>query len=246
MTSIFQNVSWRNHSVLENIDELESPRPDKFKKIPSSSSLNMLRMSLRKRMPLKPIEINLNSMPTWNSVATKKQRPLQSMTITAKNTFGNMSQKIKKTHQNQNQYLLASPDHVKSSRSQSCTPGSGKKGTTPRTPRCQRLVEEASPSARVTPKSRKRITPCSRKAESAQWRSFSNLMGKDGLTLRRSVRAAALNSPYSSPVAISKRQFDKDLETVSTGIQKLKRLSRVFDYAISKEESDMTVSLIDN
>ncbi|XP_075450527.1 protein PIMREG isoform X1 [Ascaphus truei] len=240
MSSILHSVSWRNHRVLENYDENDSPQPDKFRKIPSSSSLNTLRMSLRKRLPLKQVEVNFNAMPSWDSVAAKeKQRPLQAMTVTAKNMFGAMSQKIQKTRQNQNQYLLVSPDRVKHSRKEkSCPPGSGGKCTTPRTPRCRKQTGAASP--RATPKSSKRITPCNRSARrvvSSEWRSFSNLIGKDGLNLRRSVRAAALKSPYSSPATFGRRrQFDKDLETVSTGIRQLKRLSWVFDDAILKEE----------
>lgn len=92
MSSVFQSVRWRNHNVLENIDEQDSPLPDKFRKRPSSSSLNTVRMSLRKRMPLKQVEININAEPDWSRVGIKeKQRPLQSMTVTAKNMFGAMS-----------------------------------------------------------------------------------------------------------------------------------------------------------
>ncbi|XP_063812074.1 protein PIMREG isoform X2 [Pseudophryne corroboree] len=247
MSSILQSVSWRSHNILENIDELESPQQDKFRKISSSSSLNTLRMSLRKRMPLKQVEININATPDWDRVGMKeKRRPLQSMTITAKNMFGAMSQKIRKTGQKPNHYLLASPGRMKISTKQSRTPRSGKKTSTPRTPRRYRMVEDASPNTCVTPKSRNRTSRCTRRT-SWEWRSFSNSVGKERVTLRRSVRAASLNSPYSSPATLSRRrQFDKDLETVSTGIRQLKRLSRVFDDAILKEESDMTVSLIDN
>ncbi|KAM3933676.1 protein PIMREG isoform 2-T2 [Leptodactylus fuscus] len=246
MSSIFQGVGWRNHNVLENIDEQDSPLPDKFRKRPSSSSLNMVRMSLRKRMPLKPVEINIDAVPDWSRVGVKeKPRPLQSMTTTARNMFGAMSKKIKKNGRNTSQYLLDSPGHVRGK--QSRTPKSSRKSSTPRTPRCRRLIEEASPNTRVTPKSSKRASPYTRKGSSSQWKSFSNIVGNEGLNLRRSVRAASLNSPYASPVTVSRRrQFERDLESVSAGIRQLKRLSRVFDDAILQEESDMTVSLIDN
>ncbi|KAM8975065.1 protein PIMREG [Pelodytes ibericus] len=237
MSSIFQNGGWRNHNVLENRDEQESPQPDKFRKRPSSSSLNTLRMSLRKRMPLKQVEVNLNAIPDWDLVARKeKTHTLQAMTVTAKNMFGTMSQKLKKTRQHKNQYLLATPDRLKSSRRQSRTPGSGGKRSTPRTSQW-RILEDASPRSRITPKSSRKASPRARRTMSSQWRSFSNVVGKDGLNLRRSVRAAALKSPYSSPATlIRQRKFDKDLDTVSTGIRQLKRLSRVFDDAILKEE----------
>ncbi|XP_069617363.1 protein PIMREG isoform X3 [Ranitomeya imitator] len=248
MSSIFQSVGWRNHDVLENIDEQDSPQPDKFRKRPSSSSLNTVRMSLRKRMPLKPVEININAVPDWSRVGVKeKRRPLQSMmTATAMNVFEAMSKKLKKNGRNANQYLLDSPNQTQSATKQSRTPKNRRKSSAPRTPRCQ-FMEEARPNSRVTPKSSKRASPYTRRASSSQWKSFSNIVGNEGLNLRRSVRAASLNSPYASPVTGNRRrQFEKDLESVSAGIRQLKRLSRVFDDAILKEESDMTVSLIDN
>ncbi|XP_077150508.1 protein PIMREG isoform X4 [Ranitomeya variabilis] len=248
MSSIFQSVGWRSHDVLENIDEQDSPQPDKFRKRPSSSSLNTVRMSLRKRMPLKPVEININAVPDWSRVGMKeKRRPLQSMmTVTAMNVFEAMSKKLKKNGRNANQYLLDSPNLTRSATKQSHTPKNRRKSSAPRTPRCQ-FMEEASPNSRITPKSSKRASPYTRRASSSQWKSFSNIVGNEGLNLRRSVRAASLNSPYASPVTVNRRrQFEKDLESVSTGIRQLKRLSRVFDDAILKEESDMIVSLIDN
>ncbi|XP_040277736.1 protein PIMREG isoform X1 [Bufo bufo] len=237
MSSVFRSVGWRNHNVLENIDEQDSPQPDKFRKRPSSSSLNTMRMSLRKRMPLKQVEMNINAVPDWSRVGVKeKQRPLQSMTVTAKNMFGTMSKKMKKNDRKSNPFLLESPDQFRGTRKQSSTPRSSRKST-PKTPRCRRLVEEASPSNRVTPKSSKRASLCTRKISSNQWKSFSNIVGNEGLNLRRSVRAASLSSPYASPVTVSRRrQFEKDLESVSAGIRQLKRLSRVFDDAILQEE----------
>ncbi|XP_069617362.1 protein PIMREG isoform X2 [Ranitomeya imitator] len=238
MSSIFQSVGWRNHDVLENIDEQDSPQPDKFRKRPSSSSLNTVRMSLRKRMPLKPVEININAVPDWSRVGVKeKRRPLQSMmTATAMNVFEAMSKKLKKNGRNANQYLLDSPNQTQSATKQSRTPKNRRKSSAPRTPRCQ-FMEEARPNSRVTPKSSKRASPYTRRASSSQWKSFSNIVGNEGLNLRRSVRAASLNSPYASPVTGNRRrQFEKDLESVSAGIRQLKRLSRVFDDAILKEE----------
>ncbi|NWS87536.1 PIMRE protein, partial [Toxostoma redivivum] len=52
---------------------------------------------------------------------------------------------------------------------------------------------------------------------------------------RRSRRAAALKSPYSSPAA-SSRKIDCELELVSSGICQLKCISQAFDDAIVKEE----------
>ncbi|NXG63558.1 PIMRE protein, partial [Hemiprocne comata] len=54
---------------------------------------------------------------------------------------------------------------------------------------------------------------------------------------RRSRRAAALKSPYSSPApATRKMEFDCQLELVSSGICQLKHISQAFDEAIVQEE----------
>ncbi|NXR32079.1 PIMRE protein, partial [Zosterops hypoxanthus] len=54
---------------------------------------------------------------------------------------------------------------------------------------------------------------------------------------RRSRRAAALKSPYSSPAPSSRNiEFDRELELVSSGICQLKRISQALSDAIVKEE----------
>ncbi|NXE24164.1 PIMRE protein, partial [Ardeotis kori] len=54
---------------------------------------------------------------------------------------------------------------------------------------------------------------------------------------RRSRRAAALKSPYSSPAPASRKiGFDCELELVSSGIRQLKHISQAFDDAIVQEE----------
>ncbi|XP_019366563.1 PREDICTED: protein FAM64A isoform X2 [Gavialis gangeticus] len=252
MASMFQSVGvsagWRKHQLLADIDENESPVPDKFKKRPSSSSLNTIRMSLRKRMPLKQVELNLHENPTWESLEAKeKPQTFRAITRTARNAFGTVSQKIQKSCQNPKQPLVTSPARAPASSAK-------KRSTPPQTPRRKNgFSRTAAPASgpRSTPRSSKRASLSSGSARSFQvkeWRSVSNWLGKDALPLRRSRRAAALKSPYSSPPpATGKRQaFECELELVSTGIQQLKRLSQVFDDAIVREESDMTVSLIRN
>lgn len=97
MVSVLQNVkatmAWRKHQLLADLDENESPVPDKLKRRASLSSLNTIRMSLRKRVPLKQIELNFRKTTTWESLeARQKSQPLQSIKRTAKNAFGTMSQ----------------------------------------------------------------------------------------------------------------------------------------------------------
>ncbi|NWS39391.1 PIMRE protein, partial [Probosciger aterrimus] len=54
---------------------------------------------------------------------------------------------------------------------------------------------------------------------------------------RRSRRAAALKSPYSSPASASrKREFDCELELISSGICQLQHISQAFDDATVQEE----------
>ncbi|XP_029468684.1 protein PIMREG [Rhinatrema bivittatum] len=253
LPSVGVTVGWRNHQVLEDFDENDSPKPDKFKEIPSSS-LNAIRMSVRKRLPLKQMEINIDENPTWESLESKeKQCPLKKMTRTTKNAFGSVSQKIQKTCQSQSNYLLASPAKTKGHGKQNSSfDNKAKKNASPWTPshKTSKMTSTTIPfsSTKVTPRSSKRYSPKLgsgkdlKHSEDKDWKSVSRWGGKDGLSLRRSVRTAALKSPYSSPATISSmRQFDRDLESVSMGICQLKRLSRVFDDVISKKEREETI-----
>lgn len=66
---------WRAHTVLDESDDAQSPQeaPDRFRKLRSSSSLNSMRMSLRKRLPLRSVQTNsLPENPTWE---TQKEQP---------------------------------------------------------------------------------------------------------------------------------------------------------------------------
>ncbi|KAM7139775.1 protein PIMREG isoform 2-T2 [Macrochelys suwanniensis] len=256
MAAVFQSIGatagWRSHQLLADFEN-ESPVPDRFRKRPSSSSLNTLRMSLRKRMPLKQVEMNLSENPTWESLEAKEKRQtFRAITRTAKNAFGTVSQKIQKSCQNRSQSLVLSPAKAPARRS-GITCSSKKRSTSPRTPsRKNRLATMTTPLSgpSCTPGSSRRASHSSRSAKSLvgkEWRSFSYWLGKEAVPLRRSRRAAALKSPYSSPLpASSKREFDCELESVSMGIRHLKRLSQVFDDVLVREESDMTVSLIRN
>ncbi|NXX23601.1 PIMRE protein, partial [Podargus strigoides] len=137
MASVFQNVkttmAWRKHQLLDNFDENESPVADKFKRRASLSSLNTIRMSLRKRVPLKQVDLNFHKTPTWESLeARQKCQTLQSIKRTAKNAFGTVSQKIQKSCQSPVHSVVTFPPESVSRR---CATSSTKKSsTTPRTP----------------------------------------------------------------------------------------------------------------
>ncbi|XP_074046601.1 protein PIMREG isoform X2 [Macrotis lagotis] len=85
-------------------------------------------------------------------------------------------------------------------------------------------------------------------------RRISGWIAKDPLLAlrRRSQRGAALRSPYGSPAPLCpprdgcSEEEEDEMESVTTGIQQLKRLSQAFDEAITTDESDLTVSLIQN
>ncbi|XP_051891295.1 protein PIMREG-like isoform X2 [Pristis pectinata] len=232
MESVVTSWRRRQHQLLQ--EEGDSPAADVLRKKPSSGPLNALRMSLRKRLPLGQVDFNAEHTPSWESLElSKKPTAMQALGRTARNTWGNVSQKLQKRRQSRSEFLVITPSKSQTPRSGSAS----KKRTPPRTPRGREWGYRCTPpSGKPTPGSSK-----------TKWREVAHLLGKDGLPLRRSVRSAALKSPYGSPRVISRqRQFDQDLESVSFGIGQLKRLSQVFDEAITKEESDVTLSLIDD
>ncbi|XP_032934209.1 protein PIMREG [Catharus ustulatus] len=245
MASVLQNVkatvAWRKHQLLDDVNENESPVPDKFKRRASLSSLNTIRMSLRKRVPLKRVELNFHKTPTRESLEPR-QRCQTHHTIkrTAKYAFGTVSQKIQKSCQSPVRSVVTLPAEPISS---SCVTSSTKKrGTTPRTP-CYKSVTPAA-SSKGTPRSSKRaLLGPTRVSEHGEWRDFSSWLGKNAVSLRRSRRAAALKSPYSSPAPSSRKiEFDCELEVVSSGICQLKCISQAFDDAIAKEERQEAIS----
>ncbi|NWR67460.1 PIMRE protein, partial [Bucorvus abyssinicus] len=137
MVSVLQNVkatmAWRKHRLLADFDENESPVPDKFKRRASLSSLNTICMSLRKRVPLKQVELNFHETPTWESLeARQKSQTLQNIKRTARNAFGTVSQKIQRSCQSPVHSTMTFPaESISRSRATSSTK---KRSTTPRTP----------------------------------------------------------------------------------------------------------------
>ncbi|XP_030144102.2 protein PIMREG isoform X2 [Taeniopygia guttata] len=243
MASVFQNVkaaaAWRKHRLLADLSENESPVPDKFKRRISLSSLNTIHMSLRKRVPLKRVELNFDKTPTRESLEPRQRcQTLQTIKRTAKYAFGTMSQKIQKSCQSPVGSVVTFPAE---SISRSCATSSTKKRTaTPQTPCCN----TSAASSKGTPRSSKRaLLGPTKVSEHREWRDFSSWLGKNSVSLRRSRRAAALKSPYSSPAPSSRKiEFDCELELVSSGICQLKRISQAFDDAIVKEERQQAIS----
>ncbi|XP_041657489.1 uncharacterized protein LOC121518877 isoform X2 [Cheilinus undulatus] len=216
---------WRAHTVLDESDGAESSpeAPDRFRKQRSSSSLNSLRMSLRKRLPLRTVQTNsLPENPTWEPIKEQPQpNAMRKLTRSARNSIRGVYQKLQRTREfSREECLVETPgreDGPSTSRTPRRTPG---RGATPRrTPR-----SAAKPSH--TPGSRGRRTP------EAGVRGVRTGGGR-----RQLVRMAALRSPFASPNTQNQRtKFDQDLESVSSGLRRLKHLSRAFENLIGRDE----------
>ncbi|NXO39846.1 PIMRE protein, partial [Locustella ochotensis] len=140
MASVLQNVkatvAWRKHQLLADLNENESPVPDKFKRRTSLSSLNTIRMSLRKRVPLKRVELNFHKTPTKESLEPRQRcQTLQTIKRTAKYAFGTVSQKIQKSCQSPVHSMVTFPAESISRRC--ATSSTKKRNATPRTPCCK-------------------------------------------------------------------------------------------------------------
>ncbi|XP_076024719.1 uncharacterized protein pimreg isoform X2 [Genypterus blacodes] len=229
---------WRAHTVLDDSDEADSSpqAPDRFRKLRSSSSLNSLRMSLRKRLPLRSVQANsLPENPTWeNMQAPPKTGAVRKLTRSARNSITEVYQKLQRSREvAREDCLVATPgrecDEEQTGASTSRTPRRtpGRNVTPRRTPR-------AAATPRRTPGSRAKGTP------------EAGVRGvKTGGGRRQLVRMAALRSPYASPNTQNQRQkFDRDLDSVSSGLSKLKHLSRAFDSLIGRDDRQFSYSLI--
>ncbi|NWW55624.1 PIMRE protein, partial [Ifrita kowaldi] len=144
MASVLQNVkatvAWRKHQLLPDLNENESPVPDKFKRRASLSSLNTIRMSLRKRVPLKRVELNFHKTPTRESLEPRQRcQTLQTIKRTAKYAFGTVSQKIQKSCQSPVRSMVTFPAE---SISRGCATSSTKKRST--TPHHKSVTPAAS------------------------------------------------------------------------------------------------------
>ncbi|XP_056253530.1 uncharacterized protein LOC130182559 isoform X1 [Seriola aureovittata] len=225
---------WRAHTVLDESDGAESSpeAPDRFRKLRSSSSLNSLRMSLRKRLPLRSVQTNsLPENPTWETLKEQpKPSTVRKLTRNARNSISGVCQRLQRTRQfSREECLVATPgrtcDGEDAGASTSHTPKRtpGRAATPRRTPR-----SAAKPGH--TPGSRGRRTP------EAGVRGVKTRGGR-----RQLVRMAALRSPFASPNTQNQRiKFDRDLESVSSGLKRLKYLSKAFDDIIGRDDRPST------
>ncbi|KAM6907529.1 uncharacterized protein pimreg [Xenentodon cancila] len=224
---------WRAHTVLDESDEAESSpeAPDRFRKLRSSSSLNSLRMSLRKRLPLRSVQANsLPENPTWGAVK-KPPEPstVRKFTRSARNSISGMYQRFQRNREfSREECLVETPGRGgENAGSSLCTPS--------RTPG-RAVTPRRTPRSTVTPG---RTPGCrGRKTPEASVRGV-----KTGGGRRQLVRMAALRSPFASPNSQNQGlKFDQDLESVSSGLRRLKHLSKAFNDIIGREKSSSTRS----
>ncbi|XP_072302239.1 uncharacterized protein [Eucyclogobius newberryi] len=219
---------WRAHTTLDESEPDSSPEvPDRFRKQHSSSSLNSLRMSLRKRLPLRTVQAtSLPENPTWENLQQEpKPSKVQRLTRSARNSMTDVYQKFQRTREfSRENCLVATPGRI----CEDDEPSTSTSRTPKRTPRratTPRRTPRATTPGR-TPGSRARKTP------EASVRGVKTSGGR-----RQLVRMAALRSPFASPNTQNQRiKFDKDLESVSSGLSRLKHLSRAFDEFIGRDD----------
>ncbi|XP_054482232.1 uncharacterized protein LOC129113785 isoform X2 [Anoplopoma fimbria] len=242
---------WRAHTVLDESDGAESSpeAPDRFRKLRSSSSLNSLRMTLRKRLPLRSVQTNsLPENPTWETKKdwskkeTKKEQPkpnaVHKLTRSARNSITDVYQRMQRTREfSREECLVATPG-------QTCEgeePGASTSHTPRRTPR-------RTPGRAATPRRtpRSAVTPGRTPGSRGRRTPEAGVRGvKTGGGRRQLVRMAALQSPFASPNTQNQRKkFDSELETVSSGIRRLKHLSRAFDNIIGRDNGQFNYSLV--
>ncbi|XP_077448404.1 uncharacterized protein pimreg isoform X1 [Stigmatopora argus] len=206
---------WRAHTTLNESDGADSSpeAPDRFRERRSSSSLNPPRISLRKRLPLRAIQAN--TLPEEASQEATKDRPktglVRKLTRSARNSVSGTLQRIQRNREfSRDQCLVATPGRICEG-DELASPGSRTPRRTPRSARAR------------TPGSKGKRTP------------DVGVRGvKHGGGRRQLVRAAALRSPFASPN--QRLKFDQDLESVSSGLRRLKHLSRAFEELIGRDD----------
>ncbi|KAJ3588612.1 hypothetical protein NHX12_009466 [Muraenolepis orangiensis] len=234
---------WRAHTCLDESDEAEgSPdAPDRFRKLRSSSSLNSLRMTLRKRLPLRSVQANsLPEHPTWETL----QEPVKPSTMCklargARQSVGGVYQRLQRTREaRQEESLMSTPGRVGepeegvSSTSDTPQRTPGRPVAVVATPTPRRIPRALATPGRTPGRSgRRSMTEGTPKAEG----DVPGVKARGGR--RQLVRMAALRSPFASPnTQNQRRKFDQDLESVSSGLKRLKHLSRAFDSFIGRDD----------
>ncbi|XP_062392514.1 uncharacterized protein LOC134080218 isoform X2 [Sardina pilchardus] len=246
---------WRVHTQLDESDEPDtSPvAPTRFRKLRTSSSLNSLRMSLRKRLPLKSVQSNVvaeTENPTWESLEmNKKTGAVRQFTRSAKNSITGVYQKFQKRQVSREDCLVTTPGRIlegeeNSFRTPRRTTATRNTTLTPsRTPKSSARRPPRS-ATKCTPRSATKRTP--RRGAACTPEASDAVRGvRSGGGRRQLVRMAALRSPFASPNTMSnRRQFERELDGVSSGLRKLKSLSQALNDVIGRDERKVKYSLM--
>ncbi|KAL7844562.1 hypothetical protein SRHO_G00231010 [Serrasalmus rhombeus] len=217
---------WRAHTVLADSEPDSSPEAPQqnLRQLRSSSSLNSLRMSLRKRLPLKTVQPNTNVQenPTWESLEiNKRTSAVTQIKRTAKNSIGSAYQKFQRSLASREECLVRTPGKIIEGEENDCTTT-----CTPKRPTSRSAV-----TPRRTPRSASKRTP--RGARTPEAHGSAVRAVKTGGGRRQLVRMAALRSPFASP---NRRQFDQDLDCVAKGLRRLRSISQAFNDVISRDD----------
>ncbi|XP_076130822.1 uncharacterized protein pimreg isoform X1 [Alosa pseudoharengus] len=237
---------WRVHTQLDESDEPDtSPvAPNRFRKLRTSSSLNSLRMSLRKRLPLKSVQSNVvaeTENPTWESLEmNKKTGAVRQLTRNAKNSITGVYQKFQKRQVSREDCLVATPGRILEGEENGFRTPRPATLTPSRTPRstARRTLRSAT---KCTPRSATKRTP--RRGAACTPEASDSVRGvRSGGGRRQLVRMAALRSPFASPNTMNhRRQFERELDGVASGLRKLKSLSQALNDVIGRDERSQAV-----
>ncbi|KAL6470276.1 hypothetical protein MHYP_G00213950 [Metynnis hypsauchen] len=223
---------WRAHAVLADSEPDSSPEAPQqnLRQLRSSSSLNSLRMSLRKRLPLKTVQPNtsVQENPTWESLEiNRKTSAVTQMKRTAKNSIGSAYQKFQRSLGSREECLVRTPGKIIEGEENDCTTT-----CTPKRPASRSAV-----TPRRTPRTASKCTPrgvrTPRGAHTPEAHGSAVRAVRAGGGRRQLVRMAALRSPFASP---NRRQFDQDLDCVAKGLRRLRSISQAFNDVICRDD----------
>ncbi|EHH57636.1 Protein FAM64A [Macaca fascicularis] len=219
--------SLRHQEQLEDSKELQ---PVASHQETSAGALGSLCRQFQRRLPLRAVNLNLCTGPSWKRLETPEpgQQGLQAAARSAKSALGAMSQRIQESCQSGTKWLVET--HVKARRrKRGAQTGSGSPAHS-LSQKSTRLAGAAPDHSATAPREK-------------QHHHLSARMGSRAHPSRRSRREAAFRSPYSSTEPLcSPSESDSDPEPVGAGIQHLQKLSQELEEAIMAEERKQALS----
>uniref|UniRef100_A0A2K5TQ10 PICALM interacting mitotic regulator n=1 Tax=Macaca fascicularis TaxID=9541 RepID=A0A2K5TQ10_MACFA len=248
--------SLRHQEQLEDSKELQ---PVASHQETSAGALGSLCRQFQRRLPLRAVNLNLCTGPSWKRLETPEpgQQGLQAAARSAKSALGAMSQRINfRSCEGVRGDLLSNErcwqedvlilDRIQ----ESCQ--SGTKWLVETHVKARRRKRGAqtgsgSPAHSLSQKSTRLsgAAPAHSATEprEKQHHHLSARMGSRAHPSRRSRREAAFRSPYSSTEPLcSPSESDSDPEPVGAGIQHLQKLSQELEEAIMAEERKQALS----